>query len=224
MKNQNFKENKLKSEIFFIFIIIILKNDLYYKNKMGRASSKFIKRLNPEDALKDTVMIKQVTLGISFINNLYSRIVHTALFISDRDKNEDSFEEIGIVLEYGKYESKDNSNGEMKYEYINGGMRYGWVELKEFQENLASVASINLDIQPFLLFRDLIEKIKSDDKWDCDSYSMINHNSLHFCAKAIKILKAKYDNNGVTIKSKERPISGKKKDIIPPIILKALES
>ena len=184
---------------------------------------------NPEDALKDTIIVKQATLGISNIEDskLLKKLcpeeyVHTALFISNQDA--DSFDEKGIVLEYGKYESKDNSNGEMKYEYINGGMRYGWVELKEFQEKLASVASINLDIQPFLLFRDLIEKIKSDDKWDCDSYSMINHNSLHFCAKAIKILKAKYDNNGVTIKNKERPISGKKKDIIPPIILKALES
>ena len=145
-----------------------------------------------------------------------------ALFISDQDV--DSFEEKGIVLEYGKYKSKDNSNGEMKYEYINGGMRYGWVELKEFQEKLAADVSINLDIQPLLLFRDLIEKIKLDDKWNFDSYSGINHNCQHFCAKAIKILKAKYHPNCVTIKNNERHNHGKKKDIIPPIIRVALES
>ena len=199
----------------------------------AEASSRFIIKLikgsNPEDALKDTVIVKQVTLGISniedskFLKNLYpEEYVHTALFISDQDV--DSFEEKGIVLEYGKYKSKDNSNGEMKYEYINGGMRYGWVELKEFQEKLAADVSINLDIQPLLLFRDLIEKIKLDDKWNFDSYSGINHNCQHFCAKAIKILKAKYHPNCVTIKNNERHKHGKKKDIIPPIIREALES
>ena len=200
----------------------------------AEASSRFIINLNkgsnPEDALKDTVIVKQVTLGISniedsiFLKKLYpEEYVHVALFISDQEP--DSFEEKGIVLEYGKYESKDNSNGEMKYEYINGGMRYGWVELEEFQEKLASDVSINLDIQPFLLFRDLIEKIKSDDdKWDFDSYSGLNHNCQHFCAKAIQILKAKYDNNGLTIKNNERHKHGKKKDIIPQIIREAFES
>ena len=183
---------------------------------------------NPEDALKDTIIVKQATLGISNIEDskvlkkLYpEEYVHTALFISNQDA--DSFDEKGIVLEYGKYESKDNSNGGMKYEYKKGGMRYGWVELKEFQAKLASDISINLVIQPILIFRDLIEKIKSDDNWDLDSYSGINHNCQHFCAKAIKILKAKYNNKGLTIKNNERHISGKKKDIIPQIICKAFE-
>ncbi len=183
---------------------------------------------NPEDALKDTIIVKQATLGISNIEDskLLKKLcpeeyVHTALFISNQDA--DSFDEKGIVLEYGKYESKDNSNGEMKYEYKKGGMRYGWVELKEFQAKLASDISINLVIQPILIFRDLIEKIKTDDTWDLDSYSDMNHNCHHFCAKAIKILKAKYDNNALTIKNNERHISGKKKDIIPQIIWKAFE-
>ena len=184
---------------------------------------------NPEDALKDTIIVKQATLGISNIEDskllkkLYpEEYVHTALFISNQDA--DSFDEKGIVLEYGKYESKDNSNGGMKYEYKKGGMRYGWVELKEFQAKLASDISINLVIQPILIFIYLFEKIKSDDIWDLDSYSGLNHNCQHFCAKAIQILKAKYDNNGLTIKNNERHISGKKKDIIPPIIWKAFES
>ena len=198
-------------------------------SESSRFRINLFKGSNPEDALKDTIIVKQVTLGISniegnkLLENLYpEEYVHTALFISNQDA--DSFDEKGIVLEYGKYESKDNSNGEIKYEYINGGMRYGWVELKEFEDRLATDISINLDIQPFLLFRDLIEKIKLDDKWDLDSYSVINHNCQHFCAKAIKILKAKYHPNCVNIKNNERHKHGKKKDIIPQTIREALES
>ena len=197
----------------------------------SESSSRFminlIKGSNPNDALKDTFIVKQVTLGISNIEDSIFLImffpevyVHVALFISDQDA--DSFDEKGIVLEYGKYESKDNSNGEMKYEYKKGGMRYGWVELKEFQEKLASDISINLDIRPLLIFRELIDKIKLNDNWDFNSYSAAKHNCQHFCAKAISILKAKFISNGVTIKNNARHKYGKKKDIIPQIIQNSL--
>lgn len=57
----------------------------------AEASSRFIIKLikgsNPEDALKDTVIVKQVTLGISniedskFLKNLYpEEYVHTCSF------------------------------------------------------------------------------------------------------------------------------------------------
>ena len=197
----------------------------------SESSSRFminlIKGSNPNDALKDTFIVKQVTLGISNIEDskvlksLYpEEYVHTSLFISDQD--EDSFEEKGIVLEFGKYESSNNENGLMKYEYKSGGMRFGWVELKEFQEKLASDISINLDIRPLLIFRELIDKIKLNDNWDFNSYSAAKHNCQHFCAKAISILKAKYISNGVTIKNNARHKYGKKKDIIPSLIQNAL--
>jgi len=79
----------------------------------------------------------------------------------------------------------------MKYEYKSGGMRFGWIELMEFQNNLASDISINLNLKPILIFRNLIEEIKLNDNWDYNSYSSINHNCQHFCAKVISILKAK---------------------------------
>ncbi len=198
----------------------------------SESSSRFIINLikgsNPEDALKDTVIVKQATLGISniedskILKSIYpEEYVHTSLFISDQD--EDSFEEKGIVLEYGRYESSNDSGGLMKYEYKSGGMRFGWVQLKEFQEKLASDISVNLVLRPLVLFRDLIEKIKLDDNWDLNSYSAMNHNCQHFCAKAITILKAKYDSHGLTIKNNVRHKYGKKKDIIPSTIQKALD-
>ena len=197
----------------------------------GSESSRFIVKLiegsNPETALKDSVIIKQVTLGISNIDdskilaNLYPKgYVHTALYISDQDP--ENFEEKGILLEYGKYDAKENKDYLIKYEYMSGGMRYGWVEIKEFQKNLASSASINLKIRPLLLFKDLISKLKENDNWDLNSYSSIHHNCQDFCAKAINILKASYDSNAITIKDNIRHKYGKKKDIIPICIQKAL--
>ena len=72
-----------------------------------------IKDSNPEDALKDTFIIKQITLGISNLENKIVKIarkeeaVHVAFFISDLDN--DSFDDKGILLEYGKYESKNKN-------------------------------------------------------------------------------------------------------------------
>ena len=188
---------------------------------------KLIEGSRPEDALKDTFIIKQLTLGISnlneqkFIKTIYgTKYVHTALFISNEEQG--YFEDKGIVLEYGKYESKNNSNGLMKYEYTNGGMRYGWCKLNEFQKELASAACINLEIQPLYLFRDLIEKMKENDIWDLDAFSYLNHNCQHFCAKAIKILGAEYNNNGITIRNNEKLKKEKKIDIIPEAIRNVL--
>lgn len=198
----------------------------------SESSSRFIVKLiegsNPDTALKDNVIVKQVTLGISNIEDskilekLYPKgYVHTALYISDQDP--ENYDEKGILLEFGNYKSEDNNKNLMKYEYSNGGMRFGWVELKEFQKNLASSASVNLKIRPLLLFRDLIAKIKENETWDLSSYSALSHNCQDFCAKAISILKASYDPNAVTIKDNIRQKYGKKKDIIPVPIQKAME-
>lgn len=198
---------------------------------MGNCCSDYIINLikgsKPEDALKDTFIIKKLTLGISnlnerkFLKTIYGTdYVHTALFITNEEIG--YHKEKGIVLEYGKYESKNNSKGLMKYEYANGGMRYGWCEANEFQKELASAASINLEIQPLYLFRDLIEKMKENDIWDLDAFSSINHNCQHFCAKAIKILGAEYNHIGVTIKDDERLKRGQIINIIPKDIRKVL--
>ena len=85
----------------------------------GSESSRFIIKLiegsNPDDALKDSYIIKKVTLGISNIEDskilkkvFPTSYVHASLFISD--KPPDNFEDEGLLLEFGKYESKDNLN------------------------------------------------------------------------------------------------------------------
>ena len=74
----------------------------------------------------------------------------------------------------------------------------------------------------FISFRDLIEKMKENDIWDLDAFSSLNHNCQHFCAKAIKILGAEYNDNGITIRNNERLKKGKKIDIIPEAIRNVL--
>ena len=194
-----------------------------------------IKDSNPEDALKDTFIIKQITLGISNLENKIVKIarkeeaVHVAFFISDLDN--DSFDDKGILLEYGKYESKNKNNkkGLMKYEYDDGGMRYGWCKMNDFQKSLATAVCINLDLEPpLILFKELIEKIKekkvnnkynkNNKNWDLNSFSAINHNCQHFAANVIEILKAKYDDKNIIIRNNEMHKNGKKIDILPKII------
>ena len=193
----------------------------------GSESSRFIIKLiegsNPDDALKDSYIIKKVTLGISNIEDskilkkvFPTSYVHASLFISD--KPPDNFEDEGLLLEFGKYESKDNLNNLMKYEYMDGGMRYGFCKLNEFQKELASTASVNLEINSFILFRDLIEKLKDNDSWNLQSYRVNSHNCQHFCAKALQILRAKFNPSCVNIKNNERKKSGKTIDIIPDTI------
>ena len=193
----------------------------------GSESSRFIIKLiegsNPDDALKDSYIIKKVTLGISNIEDskilkkvFPTSYVHASLFISD--KPPDNFEDEGLLLEFGKYESKDNLNNLMKYEYMDGGMRYGFCKLNEFQKELASTASINLEIKSFMLFRDLIEKLKDNDSWNLQSYRVNSHNCQHFCAKALQILRAKFNPSCVNIKNNERKKCGKIIDIIPDTI------
>lgn len=196
-----------------------------------------VKDSNPEDALKDTFIIKQITLGISNLDNLFLKTVykekgvHIAFFISNQDN--DSFEDKGILLEYGKYESNNNKKGLMKYEYDDGGMRYGWCKLNDFQKELASAVCINLDLEPpLILFKDLIEKIKKkkannkyneDNKeWNLKDFNSLSHNCQHFAAKVIEILKAKYNDKNIVIKDNERYKGGKKIDIIPKIVKEAL--
>ena len=193
----------------------------------GSESSRFIIKLiegsNPDDALKDSYIIKKVTLGISNIEDskilkkvFPTSYVHASLFISD--KPPDNFEDEGLLLEFGKYESKDNLNNLMKYEYMDGGMRYGFCKLNEFQKELASTASVNLEINSFILFRDLIEKLKDNDSWNLQSYRVNSHNCQHFCAKALQILRAKFNPSCVNIKNNERKKCGKIIDIIPDTI------
>ena len=196
-----------------------------------------IKDSNPEDALKDTFIIKQITLGISNLDNKILKMakkeeaVHAAFFISNLDS--DCFSDKGILLEYGKYETKNNRKGLMKYEYNDGGMRYGWCKLNDFQNNLATAVCINLELEPpLILFRDLIERLKeknannkynkNNKNWDLNDFNTLNHNCQHFAAKVIEILKAKYDDKNITIRNNDLCKNGKKIDIIPKIIKEAL--
>ena len=192
----------------------------------SESSSRFIIKLtknsNPLDALKESVIVRQIILGISNIDDstILKKFypvgyVHTSLFISWVEQ--DKFEDDGILLEFGKYESKNNEGGLMKYEYQDGGMRYGFTKMKEFEKNLASSAHINLEIpsHSLMLFKDLIERIKEGDNWSFNSYSVVSHNCQHFCAKALTILRVKLNPLAINIKDNERLKYGEKKDIIP---------
>lgn len=198
---------------------------------MGSCSDylvKLIKDSDPGEALQDSFIVKQLVLGLSdikkhkILKNIYKeRYAHAALFISNEDN--DHFDDKGIILEYGKYEYNANEKKPIRYIYEDGGMRFGWVKLKDFQRDLADIATVNLELnQPFILFRDLIEKLKKDEDWDLASFAAFEHNCQHFCAKAIKILKAKYNNNSIVIRDNSSIGKGKKTDILPKPIRDAL--
>ena len=64
--------------------------------------------------------------------------------------------------------------------------------------------------------------MKENDIWNLYAFSPINHNCQHFCAKAIRILGAEYNDNMIIIRNNERLKKGKIIDIIPKEIRKEL--
>lgn len=200
---------------------------------MGSGSSsrfviKLIEGSDPLDALKEQIVVKQLILGISYIEDskflekyFPKTYVHTALFISSLDKNQ--FGQDGILLEYGNYDSKDDNEGKFNYECEDGGMRYGFIKLDEFEKGLAPTAHVTLDIDThsFMLFKELIDELKKKGKWDKQNYNVITNNCQDFCAKVIEILKAKYLD--ICIKETKRISKGYKLDIIPSKIKVILE-
>lgn len=175
--------------------------------------NEIIKRAYIGLSLLDKSTIKKWAVGINY--------VHSALFLGYSD----SINSEGIVLEFGMYDHEDDER--IKYEYdLKGGMRYGKMNYNIFYKILGSAALINLDLSksPKIRFNTLIEKLKENDTWKKEDYSVLHKNCQHFVAKSISILQPKFSPIGVFPGENAELIEGKNiQEIIPPPILEQLK-
>lgn len=168
--------------------------------------------------------------------------VHSSLWLSDKDF--DNTNEIGLVIEYGKYkqelETKFIINNEGKqveekiekkyviYHYKEkGGLRYYVKKYDDFKKIFATTAYVDLDVDPDnqIMFKDFIQKCAPVEKneWIQEKYHFLKYNCQNFTAHALKILKPNYRPRDIQITDKKNA-GVKKESILPYCILSALKN
>ena len=173
-------------------------------------------------------MIKKAYIGLSLLDKstikkwaVGANYVHASIFMGASE--EINFE--GIILEFGVYDYEDDPR--IKYEYdVKGGMRYGKMKYDIFKKTLASACLVNLDLSKSqkITFNTLIEKLKENDSWKKEDYSVYKKNCQHFIAKAISILQPKFTPIGILPGENSDLIEGKMvEEIIPKSILNELK-
>ena len=195
-------------------------------------SKKLLKFLVPNSRAKSITEanepIKGLYLGISRISDLSSsipgygkEIVHVAFFLTTQS----TFQNIGIILDYGAYEYiKDDR---LAFEYNEeGGLRFGYIEYQQFLKDSGKAAMVKLDLSHSrpIRFNDLIDKVKENNSWKQKDYSNLSHNCQHFAVEIIKILNPRFTKMGITPGENASLIEGKdEQEIIPPVILEQLK-
>ena len=196
--------------------------------------------------------IASCVLGISKIglNTFNKNFVHAALFLNDHKYDEFNREtEVGIIIEYGDYPSKEDKvieekkvkEGNVIYHYDEekgeikkGGLRYYSNTLIEFKKIFCDICYVDMDIKKdkentFMYFTDQIAS-KNEEKWIKKKYKVIsgffgsNHHCQKFVAEALKILKPDFRPKDITVIAYEYKGYKKKIDIFPDDIKNTLES
>lgn len=192
-----------------------------------------------DELLKSTEIIKQIFIGLSFLDNKNPKSLTRRIFGDDAShasflfmmgkKNNKS----GILVQYGKYEYiKDKKEvlgfdvNTIGYPYDKkGGLIFGEIEYNLYKKEFCTICSIklNLDYQQMTLNK-FIEEIKKEGPWDYYSYSVLNRNCQHFVAAGIKILRPKYNQDLIDINDNTY-FQGKEneEDGLPGCILKELK-
>ena len=198
----------------------------------SRSSKKLLKFLVPNSRAKliteDNQSIKGLFLGISRIDNISSsipnygkEIVHVSFYLTTQN----TFQNKGIILDYGCYEYIEDDR--LTFEYKEeGGLRYGYIEYQQFLKDSGKAAIIKLDLTKSapIRFNDLIDKVKKNNSWKKDDYKNFEHNCQNFAVEIIKILNPQFSKLGILPGENASLIEGlDEEQIIPSVILKQLK-
>ena len=181
---------------------------------------------------------------IGVVGNMFAgkNYVHSALWLSD--KSFDNTNEIGLVIEYGKYKQEletkfiideEGKQVEEKIEkkYViyhykeKGGLRYYVKKYDDFKKIFATTAYADLDVDPDnqMMFKDFIQKCAPVEKseWIQEKYNCLSYNCQHFTAHALRILKPEYKQRYIQITDKKNA-GTQRESILPGCILSALKN
>ena len=119
----------------------------------------FIGKLSSEKLLKYEYIIKGMRIGISYLtkenkpnimNNLFgNEVTHTSVYFKLESPSK---RKTGALIQYGKYKYKKNKNeidgqkvNKCGFPYIKGGgLVFGEMNTKDFEETFCTVGNINL--------------------------------------------------------------------------------
>lgn len=174
---------------------------------------------NSNELLSSTSIIKGMKIGISFLsednkptilNNIFgSEFSHTSIFFKlELPENKKT----GVIVQYGKYEyidkkkfkSEDGANN-IGFPYgKDGGLMFGEMDEKQFEEIYCTAGSIicylgkNFSKMIFKAFLDEVKKINGP--WDLKSYDPVKKSCQDFVVAALQVIKPGFNEQMVNIK------------------------
>lgn len=205
--------------------------------------SLFRGKTSADELLKSTKIIKQIFIGLCFLDNknpnsiarlIFGNIVcHASLFFCMGQKNSKT----GVIVQYGKYKYIDKETltdknaidllknvDNIGFPYkTKGGLIFGELEYNTYKKEYCTIAYIKPNFFKSITLSKFLEEVTKDHIWDYDSYEFRNHNCQHFAAEAVKVLNLKYNAINIEIFDNSK-IEGEEDDAaIPSVILKQLK-
>lgn len=177
---------------------------------------------NANELLKSISIIKGMKIGISFLsednkptvlNNIFgSEFTHTSVYFKlELPGNKKT----GAIIQYGKYEyiNKDKYKEEDGANNIGfpyekeGGLMFGEMDEKQFDEIYCAVGSIICILGknfPKMIFKNFIDKVKNiNGPWNLNSYHPLKKSCQDFVVAALQVIKPGYNEQMVILKKPE---------------------
>ena len=194
--------------------------------------------ISADDLLKSKEIIKNMIIGISYLDNnnpnsvmrmiFGDQVSHASLFLSMGDKKNSTK---GVLVQYGKYEFIKNKKevlgknvDAIGYVYKEkGGLIFGQIDYNTYKKEFCSIAYIKPKIQNQITLSKLLQEVTKSKVWDYVSYSALSHNCQDFVAEAVRVLNPKYNPEFIEIIDNSK-IEGKEDEAaIPKVILEQLK-
>jgi hypothetical protein len=198
-----------------------------FRNASTSSSESLIKlfrgKMDAKELLANTSIIKKMKIGMSylteenkptFLNDIFgSEFTHTSIyFIVELPLNKKT----GIIVQYGKYNFTDKDKSGNKINNIGfpygkeGGLMFGEMDEKTFEENFCTFGNINCILGknfPKTTFKNFLEQVKKiNGPWDLKSYDAVNKSCQNFVVAAIQVIKPGFSEQFVTIKAENNQI------------------
>ena len=137
-----------------------------------------------EELLDCNISFAIIGLNANFNEYFTSNTYHISLFLYSRYNSKK-----GIILEYAKFEKKEDEP-KIKYAYDEkGGLRYYSSTRVAFINNLCNIGNINIELEKNYYFREIIKKCCEGKKWTKNKYWLLFNNCQSFAHDALKKLK-----------------------------------
>jgi hypothetical protein len=198
-----------------------------FRNASTSSSQSLIKlfkgKKSTKELLENTSIIKKMKIGMSYLteenkatllNDMFgSEFTHTSIYFTvELPENKQT----GIIVQYGKYEYTDKDESGNKINNIGfpyekeGGLMFGEMDIKTFEDNYCTYGNINCVLGknfPKTTFKNFLEKVKEiNGPWNLQKYDPLNKSCQNFVVAALQVIKPAFNEELVTIKAQDGQI------------------